>query len=91
MAQAVMAVLRRDLVPIRSWSRGSAGSPGWPRPTRSAAIVDPYAATNNSQQLLRALYLQLALAADPPADRADLILVTVDALRATNPFTLGGR
>ena len=71
-----------------SSSRGSPGSPRTPTRPRDRGDADPYAATNNAQQLLRALYLQLALGPQPPADRADLILVTVDALRATNPFTL---
>ncbi len=91
MAQAVLEVLRRDLVPLRvvePWIRRVARLAGTD-PIRGD--VDPYAATNNAQQLLRALYLQLALGAKAPADRADLILVTVEALRATNPFTLGGR
>ncbi len=91
MAHAVMEVLRRDLVPlnvVEPWVR---------RLARMASLDgvrgdgDPYAASNNAQQMLRALYLQLALAPRPPAERADLILMTVDALRATNPFTLGDR
>jgi len=91
MAHAVMEVLRRDLVPlsvVEPWLRRVA------RQGATDAIrgdVDPYAATNNAQQLLRAVYLQLALSSRPPAERADLILVTVEALRTTNPFTLGGR
>lgn len=91
MAHAVMEVLRRDLVPlsvVEPWLRRVA------RQGATDAIrgdVDPYAATNNAQQLLRAVYLQLALSTRPPAERADLILVTVEALRTTNPFTLGGR
>ncbi len=91
MAHAVMEVLRRDQVPlnvVEPWVR---------RLARMASLDgirgdgDPYAASNNAQQMLRALYLQLALAPRPPAERADLILTTVDALRATNPFTLGDR
>jgi hypothetical protein len=91
MAHAVMEVLRRDLVPlnvVEPWVR---------RLARMASLEgvrgdgDPYAASNNAQQMLRALYLALALAPRPPAERADLILMTVDALRATNPFTLGDR
>ncbi len=91
MAHAVMEVLRRDLVPqsvVEPWVR---------RLARMASLDgvrgagDPYAASNNAQQVLRALDLQLALAPRPPAERADLILMTVDALRATNPFTLGDR
>jgi hypothetical protein len=91
MAHAVMEVLCRDLVPlnvVEPWVR---------RLARMASLDgvrgegDPYAASNNAQQTLRALYLQLALAPRPPAERADLILMTVDALRATNPLTLGDR
>jgi hypothetical protein len=91
MTHAVMEVLRRDLVPL------SVVEPWVRRLARMAALDgvrgdgDPYAASNNAQQMLRALYLQLALAPRPPAERADLILMTVDALRATNPFTLGDR
>ena len=88
MAQAVLAVLRRNLVPlnvVEPWiarvaARASAHTVRGDR--------DPYRPTNNAQQLLRALHLQLAVGSDPPPDRADLILMTVDALRASNPFTL---
>ena len=89
MAHAVMTVLRRNVVPtsvVEPWiSRIAAhASPFGNR----AAVDDPYDATNNGQQLLRSLYLQLAIGRQPPADRADLVLVTVDALRVTNPFSL---
>lgn len=88
MAQAVLAVLRRNLVPlnvVEPWiarvaARASAHTVRGDR--------DPYRPTNNAQQLLRSLHLQLAVGSDPPPDRADLILMTVDALRASNPFTL---
>ncbi len=91
MAHAVMEVLRRDLVPItvvEPWVRRVARQAA---PEAIRGDGDPYATTTNAQQLLRALYLQLALAPRPPAERADLILITVESLRATNPFTLGGR
>ena len=88
MAAAVMAILRRNLVPttvVEPWiSRIAAHA----KPFGKPGVDDPYASTNNAQQLLRSLYLQLAFGPRPPADRADLVLVTVDALRATNPFTL---
>lgn len=88
MALAVMAVLRRNLVPasvVEPWiSRVAAHA----NPFSDRSVAEPYGPTNNAQQLLRALYLQLAIGPKPPADRADLILVTVDALRSTNPFTL---
>ena len=87
-ASAVMAVLRRNLVPVKvvePWVArlAASGNPSVLRGDRN-----PYLATNNAQQLLRSLYLQLAVAPGPPADKADLVLATVDALRATNPFTL---
>ena len=91
MAQAVMAVLRRNVVPMRvvePWVSRVASRAG-------AHTVrgdrDPYRPTSNAQQLLRALYLQLAIGPNPPADRADLILVTVEALRQSNPFSLAAR
>jgi hypothetical protein len=46
---------------------------------------DPYLISGNAEAFLRALYLQLSLAPAPPAIRPDLLLVLVDALRATNP------
>lgn len=88
MAQAVMAVLRRNLVPAHVVEPWVARVAGHANSHRVRGDLDPYRPTNNAQQLLRSLYLQLAIAPDPPADRADLVLVTVDALRASNPFTL---
>ena len=87
-ASAVMAVLRRNLVPTKvvvPWVARltASGNPYVLRGDRN-----PYEATNNAQQLLRSLYLQLAAAPDPPVDKADLVLATLDALRTTNPFTL---
>ena len=90
MAGAVLAVLRRNLVPIsvvEPWVSRIAARAN-PFGGDAGADRDPYATTNNAQQLLRSLYLQLAVGPQPPADRADLVLVTVDALRRTNPFTL---
>lgn len=88
MASAVMAILRRNVVPtsvVEPWiSRIAAHA----KPIGQRVEGDPYPATHQAQQLLRSLYLQLAIAPQPPADRADLVLATVDALRATNPFSL---
>ncbi len=88
MALAAMAVLRRNLVPasvVEPWiSRVAAHANAF----SDRSVAEPYGPTNNAQQLLRAIYLQLAVGPHPPADRADLILFTVDALRSTNPFTL---
>ena len=98
MAAAVMAVLGRGLVPmsvVEPWlSRIAAnadaehpapdGGPDGERPAH-----DPWAATGNAQQLLRSLYLQLAIGPGRPPHRADLVLATVDALRATNTMLTG--
>jgi hypothetical protein len=46
---------------------------------------DPHLKSGNAQAFLRALHLQLALGPRPPEVRPDLLLVLVDALRATNP------
>ena len=88
MAAAVMEVLRRDQVPLKviePWIARIAGSGS---AFGSTADVDPHLATANPQAFLRALYLQVELATDPPPVRADLLLVLVEALRRTNPFTL---
>ncbi len=88
MASAVLAVLRRDLVPLKviePWIARIAASGS---AFGSTEDRDPYLDTANPQAFLRALYLQVELAADPPAVRADLLLVLIDALRMTNPFTL---
>lgn len=83
MAAATMAILRRNLVPLRviePWIARVVGT----AQQKSAADRDPHLATGNAQAFLRSLYLQLSLAASPPAVRSDLLLVLVDALRATN-------
>lgn len=84
MAMATMSVLRRNVVSlnvIEPWITRIA--------QRALAFgdadTDPYATSVNPQAFLRALYLQLSLAADPPRARPDLILVLIEALRATNP------
>ena len=90
-ASAVMTVLRRNLVPTKVVQPWVARLAAHGNPYALRGESDPYRHTNNVQQLLRALYLQLAAAPHPPADKADLVLITVDALRATNPFTLSRR
>jgi hypothetical protein len=90
MASAVLEVFRRNLVPladVESWlARLEASANPFDDPGEDGR--DPYAATTNPQALLRAVYLQLAFGPEPPDDRADLMLLTVDSLRRTNPFTL---
>ena len=85
-AYATMAVLRRNLVPLRviePWiARLAAAARG------RAGGRDPFVVRGNPEAFLRALYLQLALAPRPPDVRSDLLLVLVDALKRTNPFFL---
>ncbi len=83
LAAATMAVLRRDRVPIETlepWVTRLAEA------ARHRALEgDPYLVTGNTEQFLRALYLQLALGTQTaPTVRADLLLLLVDVLRATN-------
>ena len=90
MASAVLEILRRNLVPVavvEPWIARIAEHAN-PYSPDADPDRDPYGPTTNAQALLRALYLQLAFGDRPPADRSDLLLVTVDALRRTNPYTL---
>lgn len=87
-AAATVAVLRRDLVQVKVFEpwvarvAAHAGTLGAPQ------AGDPYLRSGTCQGFLRALYLQLALGPAHPADRADQLLVLVEALRATNPHHL---
>lgn len=83
LATATMALLRRDRVPIESLEPWVArlGENARRRPRDG----DPYLASGNTEAFLRALYLQLALGPKPPAVRADLLLLLVEELRASNP------
>jgi len=87
MAAAVVAVLRRNVVPLtvlEPWvARLAAGARG----TRSEGVASE---AFNVQQFLRALHLQLAAGTARPEVRSDLLLALVDALRATNPHFLTG-
>ncbi|WP_395692538.1 DUF2785 domain-containing protein [Nocardioides sp.] len=84
LAFATMNVLRRNVVPLRvlePWVRRLAASAG----TRSSYDGrDPYLLGGNAESFLRALYFQLAMGGRPPQVRSDLLLVVVDALKATN-------
>jgi hypothetical protein len=84
LAFATMAVLRRNVVPLRvlePWIARLAASAG----TRSAyGQRDPYLAGGNAEAFLRALYLQLSLSSRPPQLRSDLLLVVLEALKSTN-------
>lgn len=84
LAFATMAVLRRNVVPLRvlePWIARLAAAAG----TRTSYEQgDPYLVSGNAEAFLRALNLQLSLAAHPPQLRSDLLLVVLDALKSTN-------
>jgi hypothetical protein len=91
LATATIEVLRRDVLGLpllEPWiTRIVAGASA-----RGAyEDRDPFLVSGNPEMFLRALYIQLSLGHRPPAVRADLLLVLVDALRATNPHTLKNR
>ena len=69
-------------------SPGSPVSRPPPAPRRSYDDRDPYLVGGNAQAFLRALHLQLALGPKAPEVRSDLLLVLVQALKATNPHHL---
>src|SRR6478736_4172277 len=84
LAFSTMAVLRRNVVPLRvlePWIARIAAAAA----TRSSYDDrDPYLVGGNAEAFLRALYLQLSLGARPPQVRSDLLLVVIDALKKTN-------
>jgi hypothetical protein len=89
MAMATMRVLRRNAVSLKvlePWINRIAAAAA---PMGGSEDRDPFLDSGNAQAFLRALYLQLSLAADPPQVRPDLILVLVEVLRATNAQYLG--
>lgn len=83
-AAAVMRILRRNTLGtdvLEPWVHriGAAANPfGGP------VDHDPFAATAAPQAFLRALFVQLSLAPEPPTVRPDLLLVVIEALRMTN-------
>jgi hypothetical protein len=89
LAFATIAILRRNVVPLRvlePWIARIAATAGI---SSSYDDRDPYLAGGNAEAFLRALYLQLSLGARPPQVRSDLLLVVVDALKRTNHGYLG--
>jgi hypothetical protein len=87
MAAATMRILRRNVVGLtvlEPWINRLAASAD---PYGARGDVDPFATASPAQDFLRALFVQLSLAPEPPTVRPDLLLVLIDALRATNaPF-----
>jgi hypothetical protein len=88
-AFATMAILRRNLVPLRILEPWVARIAAAAR--ARAGGRDPFLVRGNAEAFLRALYLQLALAPRPPDVRSDLLLVLVDALKRTNPYFLAAQ
>ncbi len=84
LALATMAVLRRNIIGLdvlEPWLArlGEHAKPSFDQDG------DPFLVAGNVQAYLRALHLQVALAPDPPACRADLLLALIDWLKTTNP------
>lgn len=91
LARAVMAVLQRNVVPLRVLEPWVARLASTASARSSYDGRDPHLVGGNAEAFLRALYLQLALGPQPPPLRADLLLVVVDALRVSNPHYLARR
>lgn len=87
LAAASMRILRRNLLDLDVLEPWVARLAHRASPTGHDES-DPYLVTGNVQNYLRAMYLQLALAPDPPACRSDLLLVVIDGLRQSNPYHL---
>ncbi|MBC2934047.1 DUF2785 domain-containing protein [Nocardioides sp. zg-1228] len=84
MAHAAMRVLRRDTL-------GSDALEPWVHRIAAAGNAfgkggdsDPFLTTAMPQAYLRALFVHLSLAPDPPEVRSDLLLTVIEALRLTN-------
>ena len=83
MALAVMHVLRRNLLDLDVLEP-------WVARVAEAAVPhgdqqqNPFLVAGNVQAFLRSLHLQLALGAQHPEVRADLLLVLIEHLRRTN-------
>lgn len=87
MAAATMQILRRNVVSLKLLEPWVARIASGANPFGSSGEHDPYLLAGNAQSFLRALHVQLTLAGNPPQVRPDLILVLVEALKATNaPF-----
>jgi hypothetical protein len=78
-------VLRRDLVSLEVLEPWLARLGASARPVaEDTDDRDPYRVAGDVQGFLRALHLQLAISARPPAHRADLLLAVIEQLRASN-------
>lgn len=83
-AHAALRILRRNALgteALEPWVHRIAAAAD---PFVGPVDHDPFAPTAGPQAFLRALFVQLSLAPEPPAVRPDLLLVVIDALRTTN-------
>lgn len=91
LAMAAMEILRRDEVPLpelETWLGRIVDQASSPPDDEDA---DPFLVTGNAEAFLRALYLQLSLAPEPPPVRSDLLLALIEGLRTSNPHYLAAR
>lgn len=88
MAQATVEVLRRGTVPMQVVEPWIARVTAHAAHGHDPAAVDPLVPSGTCQAFLRSLYLLLSHGPRPPAERSDLLLVLVEALRASNPHLL---
>jgi hypothetical protein len=89
LAAATLAVLKRERIGIDTVEMWLVQVVDGARKRRRDLTSDPYRHTGNLDAYLRALYLQLALGPNPPAVRADLLLLLVDSLRLLSPHFMG--
>ena len=83
-AAATMRILRRNTLgtdALEPWVHRIGGAAD---PFRERGAGDPFAPAAAAQAFLRALFVQLSLAPQPPTVRPDLLLVVIDALRMSN-------
>ncbi|HET7387705.1 MAG TPA: DUF2785 domain-containing protein [Nocardioidaceae bacterium] len=91
LAMATMSILRRDMVDLAVLEPWLSRLVGAATPVPGGHPVDGPAdvVARNVTAYLRALHLQVALAPNPPACRADLLLALIDRLRELHPGMLG--
>lgn len=88
MAQACVEVLRRGVVPSQVVEPWVARVAAHATTGYDMSAADPFLPSGNCQAFLRALSLLLSHGPRPPAERADLLLLLAQALRASNPHLL---
>lgn len=89
LAGAALRILQRDVVPMELFEPWAQRIADGARPAYDDE--NPYPLTLLPQAFLRSLHLQLSLGNKRPVERADQLLVLVDALRHSNPAHLAAR